>query len=95
MSASEGGGGHGKANIVRGGCVNFILQISSKCGLGKGVIKSEILADVINGSSLMSFRTECTTNGTAAIPRIRKKGFLTAASAGQTLRRKERYRSCP
>ena len=34
MSASEGGGGSWKSGRSKGGCVNFILQISSKCGQG-------------------------------------------------------------
>ena len=34
MSASEGGGGSWKSGRSRGGCVNSILQISSKCGQG-------------------------------------------------------------
>ena len=32
--------------------MNFILQISSKCGQGESVKKSVYFADVINGSSL-------------------------------------------
>ena len=53
MSASEGGGGSWKSGHSKGGCVNCILQISSKCGQGgEGVKKSENFADVINGSPL-------------------------------------------
>ena len=32
MSASEGGGGSWKSGCTKGGCMNFILQISSKFG---------------------------------------------------------------
>ena len=53
MSASEGGEGSWKSGRSKGGCVNFILQISSKCGQGgEGVKKAENFADVINGCSL-------------------------------------------
>ena len=33
-SASDWGGGSWKSGHSKGGCVNFILQISSKCGQG-------------------------------------------------------------
>ena len=36
MSALEGGGGSWKSGCSEGGCVNFILQISSKCRQGGG-----------------------------------------------------------
>ena len=53
MSASEGGGGSWKSGHSKGGCVNFILQISSKCRQGgEGVKKAEKFADVIHGSPL-------------------------------------------
>ena len=53
MSASEGGGGSWKSRHSRGDCVNFVVQISSKCGQGgEGVKKSENFADVIYGRSL-------------------------------------------
>ena len=53
MSASEGGGGLWKSRRSKGGCVNCIVEISSKCGQGgEGVKKSENFADVINGSPL-------------------------------------------
>ena len=53
MSASEGGGGSWKSGRSKGGSVNFILQISSKCGQGwEGVKNPENFADVINESSL-------------------------------------------
>ena len=52
MSASEGGGGSWKCGRSKGGFVNFILQISSKCGQG-GRGKSKNFADVIYGSSRM------------------------------------------
>ena len=61
MSASEGGGVSWKRGRSKGGCVNFMLQISSKCGQGgeEGVKKSENFADVINGCSLnTTFRPE-------------------------------------
>ena len=49
MSASEGGGKSWKSGRNKGGCVNFILQISSKCGQeGEGVKKSENFADIIS-----------------------------------------------
>ena len=34
MSASKGGGGHGKADVVVEVCVNFIPSVRSKCGRG-------------------------------------------------------------
>ena len=53
MSASEGGGGSWKSKCSKGGSVNFILQIRSKCGRrGERVKKSENFADVISVSSL-------------------------------------------
>ena len=59
MSALEGGGGSCKSGRSKGGCMNFILQISSKCGQGeKGVKKSQNFADVINGSSLTDHRSQ-------------------------------------
>ena len=48
MSASEGGM---EKRRSKGGCVNFILQISSK-EEGEGIKKAENIADVINGCSL-------------------------------------------
>ena len=48
MSASEGGM---EKQRSKGGCVNFILQISSK-EEGEGIKKAENIADVINGCSL-------------------------------------------
>ena len=54
MSVLEGGSW--KSGRSTGGCVNFILQISSKCGQGgEGVQKSETFADVITGCSLNSW----------------------------------------
>ena len=53
MSASEGEGAW-KSGRSKGGCGNFTLQISSKCGQGggRGVKKSQNFAEIINGSSL-------------------------------------------
>ena len=56
MSALEGGRGSCNSGRSKGGCVNFILQINSKCRQGGGVKKSESFADVINGCSLDSDR---------------------------------------
>ena len=51
MSSSEGEGGHGKADI--GGCMNFVLQISSKCGQGGSESKNtQNFANFINGCFL-------------------------------------------
>ena len=36
MSASEGGEGVMEKQHRKGGCLNYILQISSKCGQGGG-----------------------------------------------------------
>ena len=36
MSASEGGGGSWKSGCGKGGCLNFIALIRSKCGQGEG-----------------------------------------------------------
>ena len=53
LSASEGRGGHGKLDIVsKGGCVNFMLQISSD-KRGRGVKKSKNFVDVISASPLI------------------------------------------
>ena len=53
MDASEGGGGSLKGGHSKGGCVNFILQISFKCGQREeGVKKAENFVDDINGCSL-------------------------------------------
>ena len=58
MSASEGGGGSWKSGHSKGGCVNFVVEISSKYGQGwEGVKKSEQFADVINGCSLRARAT--------------------------------------
>ena len=51
MSASEGEEGLWKSGRRKGGCVNLMLQISFKCGLGGGGKKSKTFADVSNGSS--------------------------------------------
>ena len=40
MSAS--GGGSWKSRCSKGGCVNFILQISSKCGQGEKGVKKKL-----------------------------------------------------
>ena len=53
MFASEGGGGSWKSARSKGDCVNFSLQISSKCVQGgEGVKTSKNFVDVINGCSL-------------------------------------------
>ena len=39
MSTLEGERGHGKVDVVREVCVNFILQICSKCEQGGGCSK--------------------------------------------------------
>ena len=59
MSASEGGGGSWKSGHSKGGCMNFILQISSKW---EGVKKPENIADVINGCSLGDIENMRTTH---------------------------------
>ena len=52
MSSSEGERGSWKSRHSKGGCLNFMLQISSKCGQGEGVKKSQKIANVINVCSL-------------------------------------------
>ena len=50
-----GGGGSWKSGCRKGGCVNLILQISSKCEQRRGVKESEKFADVINACSLIKW----------------------------------------
>ena len=54
MSASEGGSW--KSGRSKGGCVNFILQISSKCGQGgRGSKNPKFCVYIINGSPMDFF----------------------------------------
>ena len=49
-SAPRGGGGEWKSGQSKGGCMNFIVQISCPARTrGEGVKKSGNFADVING----------------------------------------------
>ena len=52
MSASEGGGGHGKADIVRQ--VSYILQYESDPNADKGGVCEKSKKDVISGCSQIS-----------------------------------------
>ena len=62
MSALKGGGSW-KSGRSKGGCVNFILQISSKCGQGgEGVKKSDNFADVISGCPQRVFGAAAATS---------------------------------
>ena len=53
MFASEGGGGSWKSVCSKGGCMNFMVKIISKCVQGGGSNKSKNFADIISGSSLV------------------------------------------
>ena len=54
MFASEGRGGSWNSRQSKGVCVNFILQIRSKCRQGKGGQKfRKEVADIISGSFLI------------------------------------------
>ena len=48
------GRGTWKRGCSKGGCMNFIVQISSKCEKGEGIKKSKIVLDILYGSLLTS-----------------------------------------